>query len=257
MKRVIGLIPAALMLSLSACHPQEASTPVDSNPEVVKDAENSVQAEAPAQEVKEVNMAAVDSTLGFYYKDRRNADLQAKYKQALKLIVDQMDMHGTMENTSRRFGDWYIIGIDDNIRENPETMPTDAPAADHVFTYVVDLNSQKVIAQNDFVALRPLFDALDLVHHQPSDSADDEQRFLGALAALVASVADKHWRFIEPMTGQHFPDGVGGPKLEVNEDTAVFTYFTSSSGMRISFTKNQLTISPKEIVFNSEIMPLQ
>ena len=34
----------------------------------------------------------------------------------------------------------------------------------------------------------------EILHRQPLESVDEEQSFLNSLAALVASVADKHWR---------------------------------------------------------------
>ena len=256
-----GLILVASVTALSACHPQETSSPVDSKTEVVEKnevVENTANttdsaAQEVKQETKEVKMPQVDSKWSFFYQDRRTPELLANYKKALKIVVDQANMHGTMENVSRRLGDWYVIGIDDGIREDPRNLPTDAPMIDHVHTYVVDLANEKLIEQNDFAALRPLFDGLDLVHRQPLDSLSDEKSFLNSLAALVASVADKHWKYVEPIQGQRFPPGVGGPRLEIKGDTAIFTYFVSGSGMMMSYTQNQLTITPSAITFNSEL----
>ena len=258
MKNFVAYIPVVFAVSLSACHPQEASSPVDSKPDVLENADSLIPVDTTAREevkqvAKEVDMPAADLNWSFFYKDRRTPEILDKYKRALKIVVDQADMHGTMDNVSRRIGDWFVIGINDDKRDDPELKVTDAPDVDHVFTYVVDLANGKVIAQNDFAALRPLFNALDLIHRKPLDSAN-EQKFLNSLAALVASVANKHWRFVEPMEGQSYPNGVGAPELEIKGDTAIFTFFISGGGMASSFTKNQLTIAPAEITFNAEIV---
>ena len=249
-KRLAVFTSFSIAFTMAACHPQETSSPVDSaRDEVLNHAENS-EVEVQKDEVK---MPAVDTNWSFFYRERRTPELFDRYRQALKIIVDETGIKGTVETTSRRLGDWFVIGIDDGIREDPSTLPLDAPPIDHVHTYVVDMANKKVIKTNDFAALRPLFDALDLAHRQPLETDEEEMKFWGSLATLVASVAVNRWKYIEPISGQRFPDGVGGPSLKMNGDTVVFTYFVSGGGMMMSFTKNELVVSPKEIVFNSEL----
>ena len=255
MKFPIHFTSIAIACSVVACHPQETSSPADSRPEMTENTDEAVVTATPSQDTQdvEVKMPAVDTNWNFLYRERRTPELFERYRQALKLIVDETGIKGTVETTSRRLGDWFVIGVDDGIREDPETIPLDAPAIDHVHTYVVDMANQKVIQTNDFAALRPLFDALDLAHRQPFESVEDEKKFLGSLAVLIASVANNRWRYIEPISGQRFPPGVGGPMLEIEGNTVTFTYFVSGSGMMMSFTRNQLVVSPKGIVFNAEI----
>ena len=263
LKNLILMSLLAAALAMTACHPKETASPVESvsdnidNKDVSADASNT---NAPSEDKNiqgdSMNTPAVDENFKFFYREKRNQEIVDKYKHALQLIKAHDGLSGTMDNTSRRIGDWYVVGVDDNIREDPSQMPTDAPAVDHIHAYVIDMANDKVIAQNDFMALRPLFDALNLAQRKPFDDVDDENKFLGSLAALVASVATGKWRYIEPISGQRFPEGVGAPRMKVEGDVVTFTYFVSGSGMMMHFTRNTLTISPKEIVFNSELVKL-
>jgi len=256
---LISLVAVAFVMT--SCHPKETASPVETVSDSIdnKDTSEAVDnTNAPSQDIQKkgdsMNTPAVDDNFKFFYREKRNQEVVDKYKHALQLIKAHDGLSGTLDNTSRRIGDWYVVGVDDNIREDPAMMPMDAPAVEHVHAYVIDMANDKVIAQNDFMALRPLFDALNLADRKPFDDIDDENKFLGSLAALVASVATGNWRYIEPISGQRFPDGVGAPRMKVEGDVVTFTYFVSGTGMMRSFTENTLTISPKEIVFNSQLV---
>ena len=232
MKRLFLLVILALFFT--GCHPTPEPSAV--TPESAEPAAESVPepiAEAQAEPVRE---AVVGDKWEFFYKERRDEAKLNVYKRALQLLKDQLDVNGTLSSISRHIGDWYLIIVEIEDKTPPEMIPLDAPAPQTEFAYLVDMAAEKVIRPGDWIAARPFYRGLHLERHTPSADPEAEKEYLGSIAATLSAVSFSHTRYIEPITGQQFPEGVGGPRLSIGANGAVFTYYIASTGMMYFFT---------------------
>ncbi len=246
-----ALLLTALSLLVCGCHP--TPEPSSAAPETPESAADPAPAQSPEPQTAPVREAVVGTEWGFFYKERRDEASLDIYKRALKLVKDQTGTSGTLSTVSRHIGDWYlmIIEIEDNTPR--DMIPTDAPPPDTERAYLVDMAAEKVVQTGDILAARPFYRGLHLDRHVPSVDPDVESSYLGSIAASLSAVNFGHTRYIEPIQGQRFPDGVGGPRLSAGPNGALFTYYISGRGMMYSITECKLRVSDTAYEFTSDI----
>ena len=188
----------------------------------------------------------------FLYGEK-DPEIKKRFNEAANLVKEKHKETTALNEWSKRFGDWYIIQFE--LPEiPPERIPLDAPARTPD-CYLVDLANRQVIEMGDWRAAKPFFDAL-IERFDNIDNDDEKASFVKAMASAASVVAFRHDRYIEVITGQKFPEGVGDPRLKRTMDGAELVYFIASTGMRYSITQCKLTIKGKGIAFESEIMQL-
>ena len=244
-----AILPSALLLCIATgCHPTPEPSAVSQEP-----AEESAEPAQPQAETPKRD-AVVGNEWQFFYKERHdNPDAVEAYKRALKLVVDKTGISGTLSTISRHIGDWYIIIVETKDDRPRDMIPLDAPAPDLTKAYLVNMAAEEMIQPGDYIAARPLFRGLHLDKHIPDPNPDNEKQYLGSIAIALSAVAFSHTRYIEPITGQVFPEGIGGPSLRVGPNGAVFTYYIASTGMMQSFTVCTLKVSDTSYSFASDI----
>ena len=245
-----ALLLAVLALLTTGCHP--TPEPSSAAPETPENAAEPAPAQAPETQTAPVRVGVVGTEWTFFYREKQDPAKLEGYKRALKLVKEQTGISGTLSNISRNIGDWYLMIVEIEDNTPPEMVPLDAPPPDRERAFLVDLAAEKVVQTGDILAARPFFRGLHLDKHVPSADPEIENTYLGSIAASLSAVNFGHTRYIEPISGQRFPDGVGEPRLSASPDCAVFTYFISSRGMMRFFTVCKLKISDTVYEFTSD-----
>ena len=188
----------------------------------------------------------------FLYGEK-DPEVLKRFDMARKIVEEKTKPTTKLNEWSKHFGDWFFIQFE--LEEIPRDMiPLDAPAH-QPDVYLVNLANNELIEMGDWRAAKPLFDAI-LERFDSLDDDDARQDLVKAMASAASVVAFRHGRYLEVISGQVFPEGIGDPRLKRTMDGAELVYFIMSSGMERSFTQCTLRIKGKGITYESEIMQL-
>lgn len=254
MKKLVIVLGLALMWG---CHAETNPNTTQSADSVeakadVKAADN---ADSKTAEVKAVETVEPLDPLpvdGFHFLyGEKDSKVRKRFADAAKIVADKYKVTTAIDEWSKHFGDWYFIKF--KLEEIPRDMiPLDAPAR-HPDVYLVNLSDGQIIEMGDWRAAKPLFDAI-LDYYDKIGDDEKKVSLVRGMASAASTVAFRHDRYLEVISGQVFPDGIGDPQLKRTMDGVELVYFISSSGMMRSFTRCQLRMVGKGITFESEIM---
>lgn len=219
------LMGAAALLGLSAC---------SSTPEIPSAHESPT----PTPDEKQQTPVLTDS-FASKGKESKNTDIAAKYQRAFSLVQAAHDRISELSMFCWRSGDWYILGV------KLKPLPADSRATDDGdassqtrATYVVDMRREKVIHKGDFESLAPVFETLKTRKSLPKD---EETAYLCHIATLITAAATSAGNFIEPVSGQRFPEEVSFPTYDLQANTLVFRWFEASKGMTSHIIKHTVS----------------